>query len=896
MDRISKSLNIRVLLLITLFIVSAIYSFTSESSTLTNGQKLQIDSSLEKLPLYFVKNDGKLEDNVEFYVKGTKNWIFLKKDGVHLVLQNKPAEIVRIAPLNANKEFEIMGEERNEGKVNYFIGNCPENWKRNLPTFNKIRYKEVWNGVDIAFYGRSGNLKYDIVVKPGADISKISFEIEKVKEIELSENGGLIAKLPSGKIIYQRKPYIYQEIDGKIIEIEGFYRIKRGNGKKCFDFVLKSFNSSYPLIIDPTLIYSTYLGGSSYDGGYGISVDLAGNVYIIGQTFSSDFPVSSPIKGSKSGYYDIFVTKINPEGNSIVYSTFIGGNGDDYGYAIGVDSSGNAYITGYTESLDFPTQNPAQKNNSGGRDVFVAKINSEGDSLIYSTYLGGSGNDYGYGIALDGKGNAYLTGFTYSTDFPLKDPFYGYSGYGDIFLTKIASDGNILYSTYFGGSNNDCAYGIAVDSSGNVYLTGTTYSTDFPIKNPIKERGGLWDSFLVKINSEGNQIILSSFIGGSDNDYGTGIAVDSLENVYITGYTSSPDFPIQNPIQKSIAGNYDAFVSKISTSEKSVLFSTFIGGKNNDHSREIATDLNGNVYIAGETYSTDFPTYDPIQESNAGYWDAFVVKINLEANVFVYSTYLGGSNNDYAHGIAVDILGNAYVTGYTSSSNFPTAIPIYGYSSGYDSFVAKIEAGLIKYTLTVKKTGTGTGIVTSDDGRIQCGEQCLGEYNAGTFVTLTAMPDEDSSFTGWDGDCQGTEQKIEVKMDSKKNCIANFEKGSLPDLVGEWINGKISRLISGIKVFNAIFRTKNIGTAECSSEFNISFYLSNNGTTLDTLLKTFTISQKIGLNEYKDSLFSFYFPSYLSLSGKYIIAVIDSNNTVKERNKTNNQVSYGPLE
>ncbi len=885
MDRISKSLNIKVLLLITLFMVSGILF----SSALAEKQNL-------KIPLYFVKNDGQLKDDVKFYVTGNKNGILFKEDGVYLLLRNESSEVVRIAPLNSNKEFEIIGEEKNEGKVSYFIGNSPEKWKRDIPTFRKIRYKEVWKGVDITFYGSGSNLEYDILVKPGADISKISFAIERVKELELSENGELVFKLPSGKIIYQSKPYIYQEIDGKIIEVEGSYIIKRENGKKCFSFALKSFNSSYPLIIDPTLIYSTYLGGSNYDGGYGISIDPEGNVYIIGQTFSSDFPVSSPIKGNKSGYYDVFVTKINPEGNSIVYSTFIGGSGYDYGYAIGVDSSGNAYITGYTESSDFPTQNPAQKNNSGGRDVFVAKINSEGNFLVYSTYLGGSGNDYGYGIATDGRGNAYVTGLTYSTDFPTKNPIYGYSGYGDIFLTKIASNGNITYSTYFGGTNNDYAYGIAVDPSENVYLTGATYSTDFPVKNPVKERGGLWDSFLVKINSEGKQVILSSFIGGSDNDYGTGIAVDPLENVYITGYTSSPDFPTQNPLQESNAGNYDTFVTKISTSENSILFSTFIGGGSEDFGRGIAIDSNGNVYIAGETYSTNFPTHDPIQESNAGYWDAFVVKINLDANVFVYSTYLGGSGNDYARGIAVDSLGNAYLTGYTSSSNFPTAVPIYGYSSGYDSFVSKIEAGLIKYILTVSKTGTGTGIVTSDDGSIQCGDHCSGEYNAGTSVILTAMPDEDSSFTGWSGDCQGTEQKIEVKMDSNKNCIANFEKGSLPDLVGEWVNGKLFRKFSGIKVFDAIFRVKNIGTAECSSEFKISFYLSNNGTSLDTLLKTSTISSKIDSNEHKDSISSYYFPPYLSLSGKYIIAVIDSDNKVKERNKTNNQVFYGPLE
>ncbi len=893
-------MNRRTFVLFVLFMVSVADSFTSDFSAFVEKQRVQLVSYLERLPLYFIKSDGQFERDVIFYGIGVKNGIFFAEDGVYLALHSKQdnrkevAEIVRIAPLNANKKFEIRGEEANEAKMNCFIGNHHKSWKKTLSAFGKIRYKGVYNGVDIIFYGKSGNLEYDIVIKPGADISKISFEVCGIKELSLKD-GGIVAKLPSGKTVFQRKPYIYQEIEGNKVEIDGSYRVKKENGKHIFSFDIKSFDNSYPLIIDPTLIYSTYLGGSYYDGGYGITVDNSGSVYVIGQTFSPDFPVRSPIKG-KSGYYDIFITKINPEGNSLVYSTFLGGNGDDYGYAIAVDSSGSAYITGYTESTDFPTKNPVQKSNSGGRDVFVAKINPEGNSLIYSTYLGGNNNDYGYNIAFDSSGSAYLTGTTYSSNFPTKNPIYNYSGYYDIFITKIDPEGNsLVYSTYFGGSNNDYGYGLAVDSSGNVYITGTTYSSDFPAKNPIKERAGLWDSFLVKINQEGN-VVLSTYLGGSDNDYGTGIAVDSLENVYLTGYTSSPDFPTQSPIQKSISGNYDLFITKISTLENSIVYSTFLGGGNIDYSRGIAIDSKGNVYITGETYSSDFPTQNPLQSSNGGYWDVFIVKINSEGSAIVYSTYLGGSSNDYAHGIAVDPLGNAYITGYTSSSNFPTATPLYGYSSGYDAFVAKIEEGLIKYTLTVTKTGTGTGVVTSDEGGINCGEKCSEGYDAGITVTLTAMPGSDSTFTGWSGDCSGTEQKIGVKMDSNKNCVANFERGSLPDLIGEWINVQISHRVSRIKVINAIFRIKNMGTAECSDEFTVSIYYSNDGTTLDTLLKTITFSSSININEYRDSLFSYYFPPYISLSGKYIIAVIDQDNSLKERDKTNNRFSYGPFE
>lgn len=895
MNKTLKYLNIVVFPFCLLLMLSVLNSFTLFS---IEEQKL----SLVKLPLYFVRNDGQLERSVKFYEIGVEQEVYFTQDGVYFLLRDKKGkgresvEIIKLSILNANKKFEIFGEDEQKGKVNYFIGNSHKKWKNDLPTFGKVRYKEVYSNVDIIFYGNKGNLEYDILIRPGADLSKIYFELQGIKEIRLTEDGGLIATLPSGKSIFQKKPCFYQEIDGIRVDIEGSYIIKREREKQYFGFNVRSYNCSYPLIIDPTLIYSTYLGGSNYDAGYGICVDSSGNVYIIGQTFSSNFPVKSPIKGVKGEDYDIFVTKINPEGKSLLYSTFLGGSSNDYGYAMAVDSSGNAYLTGYTESTDFPTQNPLQKNNAGGRDVFVARINSEGNSLFYSTYLGGGNNDYGYSISVDKSGNTYLAGATYSNNFPTKNPIYGYSGLYDIFITKINSEGNsFVYSTYFGGSNNDYGYGITVDLSGNVYLTGATYSSNFPTKNSIKDKGGLWDAFFLKISPEGNEVITSTCLGGSDSDYGAGIAVDSKENVYLTGFSSSPDFPTQNPIQESNKGNHDIFVTKIS-SENAIVYSTFLGGGSSDYSRGIAVDSIGNVYITGETYSSDFPTQNPIQGSNSGYWDAFVVKINSEGSKIVYSTYLGGSNNDYGRGITVDSLGNAYLTGYTSSSNFPTALPLFAYSNGYDAFIAKIEEGLIKYNLTVTKEGTGTGIVTSEDGGIVCGSDCSEVYNAGTVVTLTAIPDTDSTFTGWSGNCEGTEQKIQLKMDSDKKCVATFLKSSLPDLCGEWINAKIIRRVSGIKVFEAILRVKNEGTAESSSEFKISFYLSKNGTSLDTLLKTSTISSQINVNEYKDLIFSYYFPSYVSLSGKYIIAVIDLDNAVKERDKTNNKVSYGPVE
>lgn len=887
-----------------LFKFCIILSFTAINLFATKHlgkEETFIWQGFKEIPSYFIKNEGQLERNIKYYKMENDNAVFFVEDGVYLTLRSgkerNSIETVKIVFCGANRNFEIVGEEELKGKVNYFIGNNPHKWIKEIPMFGKIRLKDVYDGVDIVFHGEKRYLQYDIEAKPGANISKIQVELKGVKDLRIDKKGELLATLPSGRVINQKKPYIYQYKNERRQEIKGSYRIKKEGKRMCFEFYLEDYDKSSALVIDPTLIYSTYLGGGNYDGGYGISVDSKGYVYIVGQTFSPDFPVSSPLIGKKSGYYDIFITKIDPEGNSIVYSTFFGGNGNDYGYAVASDPWGNAYITGYTESTDFPTKNPIQKSNSGGRDVFVAKINSDGSSIIFSTYLGGSENDYGYGIAVDREGNTYITGSTYSSNFPVKNPLSGYSGFYDIFVTKINQDGSsLVYSTYFGGSNNDYCYGIAVDPSGNVYLTGATYSSDFPTKNPIKDKSGLWDAFLVKLSHDGKNVVLSTYLGGSDNDYGTGIAVDISENVYLTGYTSSADFPTQSPLQENLAGNYDAFVTKISSLDNKIVYSTFLGGASSDYSRAIAIDSKGNVYVAGETYSTDFPVHNPLQKSNGGYWDAFVTKINPEGDSIVYSTYLGGSYNDHAHGIAVDLQSNAYVTGYTSSNNFPTAVPLYGYSGGYDTFVAKIEEGLIRYSLTITKSGTGNGIVKSDDGGIDCGSDCSEEYDAGIVVTLTAIPDLDSTFTGWSGDCSGTDQRIEVKMDSIKNCNAEFVKGTLPDLVGEWKSSEISRLVSGIKVFRAILRVKNIGTAECLDQFKVSFYLSNDGQGLDYLLKSSTFSSNINASEFKDYLFSYYFAGYVSLTGKYIIAVIDPDNSLKERDKTNNRVSCGPFE
>ncbi|MBI5756026.1 MAG: SBBP repeat-containing protein [Nitrospirae bacterium] len=498
-------------------------------------------------------------------------------------------------------------------------------------------------------------------------------------------------------------------------------------------------NKAHPLIIDPTLVYSTYLGGSIGDRGIGIATDTSGNVYITGYTQSTNFPIASPIYGIHGGgLYDAFVTKINASGNAIIYSTFIGGNGIEEGRGIVVDTYGNAYIAGVTSSTDFPTTSPIYGIYGGGPyDAFVTKIDASGTSIVYSTYLGGSMADEGHDIAIDTSGNAYITGDTYSNDFPTASPIYVDNTIGadfNAFVTKIDASGtSLVYSTYLGGSNEDWGFGIAVDTYGNAYITGQTTSTDFPISSPIYgiHGGGLYDAFVTKINASGNALVYSTYLGGSGSDHGYGIVTDTSENAYIIGRTSSIDFPIASPLQGTNAGGWDIFVTKIDTSGNGIVYSTYIGGSSDDWDGDgaIDVDVNGNAYITDYTGSANFPIVSPLSGTYAGgLYDAFITKINASGNALVYSTYLGGSGTEGGLDIAVHTSGNAYITGWTNSADFMVASPLQGTIAGDDDvFIAKFSfppAELPRTGQTICYDSAGAVIPcagTGQDGEVQAG-------------------------------------------------------------------------------------------------------------------------------------------------------------------------------
>jgi hypothetical protein len=450
--------------------------------------------------------------------------------------------------------------------------------------------------------------------------------------------------------------------------------------------------------MDPVLSFSTYLGGSLSDTNAGLAVDPSGSAYVIGITDSSNFPTMSPLQAAPAGGYEMVVAKLDPSGSALVYSTYLGGSGNDRGLEIAVDSSGNAYLTGDTTSVDFPTASPLQATYAGGYDAFVTKLDPSGSALVYSTYLGGSGLDTGEGIAVDSSGSVYLAGPTMSTDFPTVSPLQASYGGGtyDTFAAKLDPSGSALtYSTYLGGSSQDYGERIAVDPSGNAYVTGWTWSTNFPTADafqPTKAGGN--DAFVAKLNPSGTALVYSTYLGGSTDDYGEAIVADSSGNAYVTGHTYSGDFPTVSPLQAGLAGNNDVFVAKLDPSGSTLAYSTYLGGSSFDSPSGIVVDSSGHVHITGTTQSANFPTVNPLQAAHAGSQDAFVAELDISGSTLVFSTFLGGSANEWSSGIGLHSSGDSCVSGSTASVDFPTASPLQAAFAGgsMDFFIAKIVA------------------------------------------------------------------------------------------------------------------------------------------------------------------------------------------------------------
>jgi hypothetical protein len=605
------------------------------------------------------------------------------------------ASIVRMRLLGANPRPAVEGKEKLPGKSHYFLGSDRKRWRTNVPQYARVEYKDVYPGVSLAYYGNQSQLEYDFVVNPGADPGSIRLGIDGADEIKVDADGNLHVCLPGGEML-QRAPVVYQELDGVRQVIDGRFVLR---GRAEVGFEVGHYQADRPLVLDPSLIYSTYLGGSLLDVGYSIAVDASGNAYITGSTDSTDFPTANALQADNAGGGDAFVAKLNAAGSALVYSTYLGGSSLEQGYGIAVDASGNAYVIGMTLSTDFPTANPVQAGQGGASDAFLAKLDEMGSALVYSTYLGGMDSDLGLGIAVDPSGSAYVTGFTASINFPTANPLQAdHGGAYDAFVTKLSAAGSsLVYSTFLGGMDADFGGGIAVDASGNAYVAGSTLSTDFPIADPFQAaNAGRHDAFIAKLNTAGSALVYSTYLGGNSDDLGNGIAVDASANAYVVGQTGSVDFPTVNPLQAESGGSADVFVAKLNAAGSALRYSTYLGGTGYDLGRGIAVDVFRNAHVTGRTDSTDFPTRNAFQPANAGDSDAFVAKLSTSASgwsTLVYSSYLGGSRLETSLGIAVDSFGNAYVAGGTESTDFPTVRPFQGANAGgMDAFLVKIGA------------------------------------------------------------------------------------------------------------------------------------------------------------------------------------------------------------
>ena len=682
----------------------------------------QVRERYGNLPLSFEANHGQSDSTVKFLSRGSGYSLFLTSDEAVLVLSQSEADesrtasrvartavrardrksaVVRMTLVNANPRSQTAGHHELPGKSHYFIGNDPAKWRTNIPTYAKVKYEGVYPGVDLVYYGNHGQLEYDFVVAPGADPGVVTLAFEGAREVHIDARGELVLGVEGG-VVRQHKPVVYQEVAGVKQEVAGRYVMK---GKRQVGFRVAAYDPSRPLIIDPVLVYSTYLGGSGIDAGFGIAVDGAGSAYVTGTTRSTDFPTTAGAAQTThaGGFDDAFVTKLDATGSGLVYSTYLGGSAFDSGSDIAVDVTGSAYVTGSTSSNDFPTTAGAvQTTHAGGvYDAFVTKMDATG-SLVYSTYLGGSDDDGGSDIAVDAAGSAYVTGSTASTDFPTTlgaAQTTNAGGRSDAFVTKLDAAGSgLVYSTYLGGSGvfGDVGLGIAVDGAGSAYVTGDTASTDFRTTAGAAQTtfAGGRDAFVTKLDATGSGLVYSTYLGGGFSDVGFGIAVDGAGSAYVTGSTSSNDFPTTaGAVQTTGAGRVDAFVTKLDTTGSRLVFSTYLGGSDDDGGSDIAVDAAGSAYVTGDTTSPNFPTTaGAVQTTHAGgAHDAFVTTLDATGSL-VYSTYLGGSFIDSGTGIAVDGAGSAYVTGETRSTNFPTTAGAFQttHAGGLDVFVAKI--------------------------------------------------------------------------------------------------------------------------------------------------------------------------------------------------------------
>jgi hypothetical protein len=729
-------------------------SHAKAAHTNTASSKQGVKKTVAQLPSVFEENAGQADGRVRFLSRAAGHTLLLGAAGVTLALRKgggkegsgvasygrAPGEnahgrrapepsyqLVNMQFVGANPRPSLAGEGALKGKVNYFVGRDAAKWRAGVGTFAAVRYRDLYPGVDLVFHSgpAGGRLEYDFVLAPGANPSDVRLSFEGADSLSLGKDGELLLHTQAGTIS-QSAPFIYQNVHGVRRAVAGGYVLR---GRREVGFRVGEYERSAPLVIDPVLVYSTYFFTSNE-----MAVDAAGAVYVVGTTdyFADNLPATpGAFQTTRKGVTDAFVAKLDPSGSTLAYLTYLGGTGagidgqPDYGSSIAVDASGNAYVTGYTETKDFPVTPGAFQPASGGAiDGFVTKLNAAGSALVYSSYLGGSSTEWSHSIALDAAGAAYLAGGTNSTNFPVRNALQpSKKGNEDLFLTKVSPDGKSLeYSTYLGGSDYDPDYEthVVVDAAGAAYLAGSTYSHDYPttpgaFQTMSKSPDGSFspDVFVSKVAPGGAALVYSTYLGGTRSDDLYGVALDAAGQAHVVGITDSEDFPTQNalyPTARDPRGN--GFLAKLDAAGAGLVYSTYLSGTpretcrssilseivvcGGEYAAAVATDAAGNAYVTGNTISADFPApADPLQKGPNGYSDAYVIKLN-PAGQALYSTRLGGSSYDSGGDIYADSAGLVYLLGYTDSDDFPTVNPYRDtqaplYDPLYGSFLLKLS-------------------------------------------------------------------------------------------------------------------------------------------------------------------------------------------------------------
>jgi len=692
-----------ILLAALLVLIALPYDHTRPDTAAVSPLSRATESEATPLPVFFEPNRGQSDDDVRFIGRGNGLALLLKSTEAVIGLRapvesDAPKEKATVTARvsmkleGANASSLMFGTDKLDGRVNYFLGNDQSKWLRDVETYSRVCYPAVYSGIDLVFHSAELQLEYDFNLAAGADPCAIRLRFDGADEMNIDSSGALVIRTAAGELKHQ-KPVAYQEAAGERSEVAAeFTQLRDG----AIGFTVGDYDSTKPLVIDPTLVFSSYLGGMAADTGRSMLALPSGETLIGGDSFSSDFLTNATTNNS-----DVFVGRLTKNGGTFSY-LFFGGKGNDIATGLATDATGNfVYLAGFTESTDFPIFKSVNSALAGPSDAFVVLLKPAESAILSSSLVGGSGQETSVSVAVDTAGSAYLTGRTTSLDFPTQgaiQPAYG-GGDSDAFVTKLSTDGaSLVYSTYLGGTGTEnllARTGIKVDSSGNAFVVGDTQSGNFPTLGALRAAksgpAATFDGFIAKINPTGSGFVFSTFLGGSDDDFATALAIDGTGNSYITGRTRSTSFTGSSAARSSTS-NSDAFVAKLNATGSALTYLTFVGGSPGDEqSNAIAIDTAGVAVIAGSAGS-GLSTANAIQSFfKGGQSDAFVARLT-PAGVVNFSTYLGGSGDEVANGVTLDSDGHIFLDGFTDSQDFLVFAALRTTNNGgRDIFLARID-------------------------------------------------------------------------------------------------------------------------------------------------------------------------------------------------------------